>query len=167
MPRFALRAALGLAPLEHCHEFGSVRCCGPGRRWRPALPARRFMPRFALRAALGLAPLEHCHEFAGPARTAGLVRLARLGGVGPGAAGALLCRRDVSCLASPFGLRSDSLRSNNATRSCARPALRAWCGLRASVLWARALLAPCFAGETFHASLRPSGCAGARSARTI
>src|SRR3954454_10776796 len=76
---------------------GSVWRRGAGRCWRPALPARRFLSRLALRAALGLAPLEQCHEFMGPARTAGLVRLARLGAVGPGAAGALLCRRDVSC----------------------------------------------------------------------
>src|SRR3954451_11963400 len=88
------------------------------------------MPRSALRAALGLAPLEQCHEFAGPARTAGLRWLARRGGVGPGAAGALLYRRDVTCPAPPFGLRSHSLRSNNATSSRARPALRACGGLR-------------------------------------
>src|SRR4051812_32900251 len=56
--------------------------------------------------------------------------------LGPGAVGALLPHEPCLCLAWPFGLRSDSLRSDNAAGVRARAALRPCCYLRrASPFW--------------------------------
>src|SRR3954449_5828607 len=74
-------AALGLADAR---TMPTVR--GPGRRWRPALPTNRVFASLRLRLRSDSLTLEQCRRFEGP-----------------GAAGALLCRRTVSSPRSAYG----------------------------------------------------------------